>query len=71
MLVVPVVMPDNAPVADPMVATEIALLIQVPPADGSVSVIVAPAHNADGPAIVPGNGLTVMVAVLKQPPGDV
>jgi len=62
MLVVPVVIPVTIPLPVPIVAIVGALLPQVPP-PGSVSVIVAPAHTADGPLINDGNGLTVTVFI--------
>jgi hypothetical protein len=59
------------PVVAPMVATPRVLLAHVPPGVASVSVIVAPTHNADGPTMAAGKGLTVIVAlpviVLVQP----
>ena len=49
-----------------MVAMVGVLLIHVPP-PGSVSVMVALTHTADGPLIADGNGLTVTVVVRMQP----
>src|SRR4051812_44050420 len=48
---VPAVTPATIPLEEPMVATDVALLLQVPPASGSLSVIVLPAHTVDGPVI--------------------
>ena len=71
MVVLPVATPVTIPLADPIVATPGVLLDQRPPPVASVSVIVAPTHNADGPTIGAGNGLTVIVAlpviILVQP----
>lgn len=71
MAVVPVVRPVIAPVADPIVATEVVALAHVPPVVASVSVMLAPTHKADGPLIAAGNGFTVTVVFLKHPPGAV
>jgi hypothetical protein len=46
-----------------MVAMPGALLAHVPP-PGSVNVIEAATHNADGPPIGEGNGLTVIAFVI-------
>jgi hypothetical protein len=59
----PVIMPE----ALPAVATDVLLLLQVPPATGSLNAIVAPMHTADGPVMAVGGGLMVTVVVVKQP----
>ena len=66
MVVVPVVIPVIIPVIAPIVAVVGVLLNHVPP-PGSVSVIVALAHNADGPVMANGRGLTAIVVVIRQP----
>jgi hypothetical protein len=70
-VVMPGMMPVTTPVVGATVATAGALLLQVPPGVTSVTVIVVPGHNAVGPPIAAGNGLTVIVAlpliVLVQP----
>jgi hypothetical protein len=50
------------PVSEPMVATPVLLLLQVPPGELLVSVMVAATHTDDKPVINPGSGLTVTVA---------
>lgn len=62
--------PADAPVTTPVVEFTVAdaeLLLQVPPAVASVSVIVAPTHTADGPLMAVGAGVIVIVLVAKQP----
>jgi len=59
-------MPDTSPVRRAIEATDGLLLVQVPP-PVSVSVMVVPAHSADGPEIAAGKGLTVIVVVIWQP----
>jgi hypothetical protein len=68
MTVVPVVTPLTMPDDEPTVATVVLLLIQVPPAVASVTVIVEPAHTLVGPLIAAGAGLTVTTAVARQLP---
>jgi hypothetical protein len=43
------------------------LLVHVPPATASLSVVVAPAQMLVVPLIADGNGLTVTVVVAAQP----
>lgn len=59
----PVTMPPDK-VTD---ATEVLLLLQVPPLGISLSVTVAPEHTVDGPLIAPGAGLTVTSVVAVHP----
>ena len=54
------------PLVLPMVADAILLLIQVPPAVPSLSVMVMPSNTTDGPVMAPGDALTVTVVVLVQ-----
>jgi len=63
--VTPVLTPCTTPVAATTVATDGLLLVQLVGQElsESVSVIVAPTHNALGPPIADGVGLIVMVAV--------
>ena len=62
--------PADAPVTSPValltVATEVLLLLHVPPVVASVNVVVEPTHTADAPLIAAGSGLTVIVVVVKQ-----
>ncbi len=66
MLVVPVVIPVTMPEDNPIVATDVVPLVQVPP-PGLVCVILAPTHKADGPLMADGNGLTVTDPVRGHP----
>ena len=50
------------------VATSVLLLVHVPPAIGSLNVIVAPEHTVLSPDIAPGEGLTVIVIVGDPQP---
>ena len=58
------------PVTTPVPATTVAMvpsaLVQVPPLDASVKVIVELIHTLPGTLIVAGNGLTVTTAVVVQ-----
>jgi hypothetical protein len=47
------------------------LLLHVPPAGELVSIAELPLHTAPAPEILPGLGLTVNKAVVKQPVGKV
>ncbi len=60
---VPAATADNKPVVDPIVATLVALLLQVPPAGLLLNELVLPAHTVVDPAIEVGVGLTVIVTV--------
>lgn len=65
-----VVLPDTMAVSKPevpMVATEVVPLVQVPPVNVLVSVVVAPWHKAVEPPIAEGEGNTVTVVVAAQP----
>jgi hypothetical protein len=64
---VPELTPVTVPV-DPMVATVVVLLLQVPYGVASVNVVVNPAHTTAVPFTVPGVTLTVMVAVAVHAP---
>lgn len=57
-------MPITVPLLLPTVATDVALLLQVPPPVASLSVMVCPTHTLDGPEIAAGNGTTLMVMVV-------
>jgi hypothetical protein len=67
---VPAVTPVTTP-APVIVATAGVALLHVPPAVASVKVVVDPTQTDNVPPIDAGNGLTVTVAVLKQPVGKV
>ena len=70
MLVVPEATADTTPVDEPIVAADGLLLVHVPAPAELVSVVVAPAHSAFAPLIVP-IGLTVISCVAVQPVGAV
>ena len=55
--------PVTIPLLEPTVATEVVLLVQVPPANTSVSVIVDPAHTGVFPVIAGDDELTVTTVV--------
>lgn len=60
--------PVMMPVAEPAVAMAVLLLLHVPPAVASLSVMVPPlAQSVDGPVMAAGSGLTLMVRVTWQP----
>jgi hypothetical protein len=50
------------------VATAVLLLLQVPPASGSLRLVVSPAQIAVTPAMGDGNGLTVNTVVTIHGP---
>ena len=58
-----VIVPDELPI----VATAVALLLQFPPASGSVSVSVLLVHTTEGPDIAPGVWFTVTVVLAGVP----
>ena len=59
------------PVADPdkgsIVATDVFPLLQVPPPDTSLNVVVAPRHSPVVPEMNAGRGSTVTLMVFVQP----
>ena len=59
-------MPDATPVEEPTVATEVMLLLHVPPPVASLSANVFPAQNPADPVIVAGRGDTVTVAKTDE-----
>ena len=63
MLVVPAVTPVTTP-PDVIVATDVALLLQLPPDVTSVNVIVEFSHTTAAAAMAAGNGLTKATVVL-------
>ena len=67
MMVVPVEMPVTKAVVGTIVATDGKLLDHVPPGLASVKETVPPKHTEDGPVIMTGNGLTVIVLEVEQP----
>jgi hypothetical protein len=67
MVAVPADTPVTIPVVDPIVATPVLLLLQVPPPITSVSEMLAPMQKADGPAIAAGVEFTVTTMVTLPP----
>jgi hypothetical protein len=65
---VPAATPHAVPAELPMVATDVLLLLHVPPAVASLRVVQVPAHMVVVPMIAAGNGLTVATIVVVQPP---
>ena len=61
---VPVVIAVTTPEVEPIAATDGLLLLQFPPADELLNVVVAPTQRLVAPVIGPGGGLTVTVIVI-------
>jgi hypothetical protein len=57
-------MPEAIPDIDPTVATEVLVLIHVPPEVASVSVVGVPGHACSVPDIAAGFGCTVSTLVV-------
>jgi hypothetical protein len=72
-VVLPAIPVVTVPDDDPIVATLVLLLVQVPPVIASVNVVVAPpAHKLSVPPITAGSGFTVNGVDTWQPvPGNV
>ena len=66
MVTVPAISPETTPLEEPMLAVDGSLLLQVPPADASIKVVVEPTHALSTP-VIGDIGLIVTVAVTKQP----
>ena len=60
-------MPDIIPVELPAVATDVLLLVQVPPVVASESVVAEPEQILAEPDIAAGKGFTVIGDVMKHP----
>jgi hypothetical protein len=75
MVYVIIELPEDTAVAipdeEPMVATDVVPLAQVPPAGVLVNVVELPSHIDKDPDNVDGNGFTVIVVVVRQPVGSV
>lgn len=65
MVVVPAATPDTTPELF-IVATEVLLLLHVPPVVASLSEVVDPTQTLVVPSIAPGSGFTVTTVVLKH-----
>lgn len=61
----------TTPVVETMFATLVLPLSQVPPDVLFARVVVPLAHMVVVPVIIDGSGLTVIMAVVKHPPGRV
>ena len=71
MVVVPSAKPDTRPVEDPIVATDMLLLLQVPLGVKLLSVTVEPRQTPEGPEMVKGSGLMVTMVVVIHEVGSV
>jgi hypothetical protein len=67
MVAVPDETPLTTPLPVPTVATEVLLLLQVPPVVASLSVKVEATHTVEEPDIEDGAPLTVTLVVAMQP----
>ena len=71
MVDVPADTPITRPVDEPIVATGVMLLLQVPPVVASLSKVVAPTHTLAVPVIAGGPEVTVTVVVdIQLPPSE-
>lgn len=70
MVDVPPATPETMPEV-PIVAMPVLTLLQFPPVVALANGVVAPWQSIRVPVIADGNALTVIVAVLTHPPGDV
>ncbi len=68
---VPALIPVTIPEDDPIVATPVLVLVQVPPIVVLLAVIDNPTQTLAGPVIVAGSGFTVTIVVVKHPVGSV
>jgi hypothetical protein len=70
MVALPAATPLTIPVAEPIVAIEVLLLLQVPPEVALFNVVVLPVHTVAVPVMVPADGvlLTVTTAVAVAVP---
>jgi hypothetical protein len=67
---VPAETPDTSPTAE-TVATVVPAVDQMPPANVLLSIVVAPTHTENVPAMGAGVSLTVTTTVLEHPKADV
>jgi hypothetical protein len=66
-IVVPIVMPHAVPEEEPIVATDVLLLVHMPPGTASVNAVQLPAHTPVAPVMGDGEAKTVTVVVTVQP----
>ena len=71
MVTTPAAIPFTTPVDVPTVATDVLLLVQVPPPVASNNGVVEPGQTVITPVMPAGVRLTVAVALIKQPVGNV
>lgn len=64
---VPVAMPETTPEEEPTLASEVLLLVHVPPGKASPKAVVEPTHTLVVPVIADGVWLTVIVFVDVHP----
>lgn len=69
-VLVPALPPNAIPDAEPIVATKVLPLVQVPPVVALVSVVVAPTHTVKVPVGAGGLALTVTTVEAMQPDGS-
>ena len=69
MIVVPTLSPQMLPSREPMVATVISVLVQLPPLTASVRVLHTPVHTVGPPNIGVALGFTVTIWVTIHPVG--
>lgn len=68
MVTLPAVIPLTAPVVAPTVATDVLLLVHVPPGVVLVNVVVAPMQTVDEPGVIAdGKAATITVLVTVHP----
>ena len=67
----PAAIPLTTPVPEPTVASDVLLLLHVPPVVASLKVVVEPIHTLATPVIDAGFGLTVTPNTAVQPAGSV
>ena len=67
MVVTPGARAFTNPEADPIVATEVLLLLQSPNGEESLNKVVEPEHNTVDPLIAAGNATTVTTFEVVQP----
>ena len=71
MFALPAAIPVTIPDVAFTVATDVLLLVQVPPVTASLNVVVLPAQTDALPEIAAGVAFTVTYDVVEHPPGSV
>ena len=67
MMVVPVETPVTIPVTEPMVATEVLVLLHVPPANPSLNVTTEPGHIDVVPVIGGTEPINTVLVTIAEP----